>query len=93
MKLLAITFSSLLLLTGCSSSTTSQEQAVKLVEYAKCLEFQQAINNQLNKSLSEVKTMTLEEILTIVSNQGELGETGKLRRFEVHLKSCLSYRP
>ncbi len=92
-KLLAIVFSTLLLLTGCSTASTDPEQAIKLLEYEKCLELQQGLNNQLNKSLSEVKTMTLTEILTIVSNQGELDETGKLKRFEIHLENCLPYRP
>ena len=93
MKFLAITFTGLLLLTGCSTASTDPEQAIKLLEYEKCLELQQGLNNQLNKSLSEVKTMTLTEILTIVSNQGELDETGKLKRFEIHLENCLPYRP
>jgi hypothetical protein len=93
MKIAVVVLSGLLVLTGCSSSTVSQEQTVKLLEYEKCLELQQGINNQLNKSLSEVKTSTLTEILTIFLNQGELDETGKLKRFEVHLKNCLPYRP
>jgi len=84
---------SLLLLTGCSSSTVSQEQTVKLLEYEKCLELQQGINNQLNKSLSELFAKNFDEILTILSNQSELDETGKLKRFETHLKNCLPYRP
>ncbi len=92
-RFLAIVFSPLLLLTGCSSSTVSQEQTVKLLEYEKCLEFQQGLNNQINKSLSELFAKNFDEILTILSNQGELDETGKLKRFEVILKNCLPYRP
>ena len=92
-KLLAVVFSTLLLLTGCSSSTVSQEQTVKLLEYEKCLELQQEINNQLNKSLSELFAKNFDEILSILSNQGELDETGKLKRFEIHLENCLPYRP
>lgn len=94
MKLVAVTFSGLLLLTGCSSSNVSQEQTIKLLEYEKCLELQQGLTNQLNKSLSELFAKNFDEILTILAKQGKLDdETGKLKRFEVHLKNCLPYRP
>ena len=93
MKLGLLGIVSLLLLTGCSSSTVSQEQTVKLLEYEKCLELQQGINNQLNKSLSELFAKNFDEILTILPNQGELDEKGKLKRFELNLKNCLPYRP
>ena len=84
MKLLAITFSSLLLLTGCSSSTVSQEQTVKLLEYEKCLELQQSILNEQNRIGRGALF-----ILTDPDTQ-----TGRIRFFdEFILEKCSAYRP
>lgn len=94
MKLLAITFSGLLLLTGCSTASTEPEQAVKLLEYEKCLEMQQELNNILNAELASKSFLSLTPLIKIFNGQGAVvTETGQIKRFEIHLKNCLPYRP
>jgi hypothetical protein len=93
-KLLALIFSSIFLVTGCSSSTTSQEQAVKLVEYERCLDWQQGLTTQLNNSLTEMFPKEPEFIYELLMEQGKIDtKTGLGLRFEQHLKNCLPYRP
>ena len=93
-KLLAVVFSTLLLLTGCSSSTVSQEQAVKLVEYERCLAWQQGLTTQINNSLTELFSKDPTFIVELPTEQGEIDtKTGLGLRFEKHLKNCLPYRP
>lgn len=93
-KLLAVVFSTLLLLTGCSSSTVSQEQAVKLVEYERCLAWQQGLTTQINNSLTELFSKDPTFIVELLTEQGEIDtKTGLGLRFEKHLKNCLPYRP
>lgn len=83
-KHLAIAFSALLLLTGCSSSTSGEEQAVKLVEYEKCLEMQQSILDEQNR----IGRGTL-YILTDPDT-----ETGRIRFYDqFFLEKCSAYRP
>jgi hypothetical protein len=83
-KFLALVLSSVLLVTGCSSSATSQEQAVKLVEYEKCLEMQQSILNEQNRIGRGALF-----ILTDPDTQ-----TGRIRFFdEFILEKCSAYRP
>ena len=84
MKLFAITFSGLLLLTGCSSSTASNEYAVKLLEYEKCLEMQQSLFAEQNRIGNGS--------LYVVADPDS--ETGRIRFFdEFFLKNCSAYRP
>jgi hypothetical protein len=84
----------LLLLTGCSSSTVSQEQAVKLLEYEKCLEMQQGITDSLNRAIGELYSKDFGGIFDVYSKQAEAQkDSGLNKRFEFHLKNCLSYRP
>lgn len=94
MKFLVITFSSLLLLTGCSSSTVSQEQAVKLVEYERCLAWQQGLTTQINDSLTELFAKNPTVVIEILTKQGEFDtKTGLGVRFKKHLENCLPLRP
>jgi hypothetical protein len=89
MKLLAIALSSLLLLTGCSSSTVSQEQAVKLLEYEKCLEYQQSLIDQINEDFQSALGIDEQAIIGIFQGQKERMKI----LFEKSLKYCLPYRP
>jgi len=89
MKFLVITFSSLLLLTGCSSSTVSQEQAVKIVEYEKCLEYQQSLIDEVNKVYQSALGVDEQAIVGILQGQRERMKI----LFEKSLKNCLPYRP
>ena len=88
-KLLAVTFSGLLLLTGCSSSTVSNEQAVKLVEYEKCLEYQQSLIDRITEVYQSALGTNEQEIIGIFESQ-----RGRMKiLFERSLKNCLPYRP
>jgi hypothetical protein len=89
MKLLAIVFSSLLLLTGCSSSTVSQEKAVKLLEYEKCLEYQQSLIERINEDFQSALGIDEQAIIGIFQGQRERMKI----LFEKSLKNCLPYRP
>jgi len=83
-KFLALVLSSVLLVTGCSSSATSQEQAVKLVEYEKCLEMQQSILTEQNR-ISRGNFYILTDPDT---------QTGRIRFFDGFiLEKCSAYRP
>lgn len=88
-KLLAVTFSGLLLLTGCSSSTVSNEQAVKLVEYEKCLEYQQSLIDRINEDFQSALGTDEQAIIGIFQGQRERMKI----LFEKSLKYCLPYRP
>jgi hypothetical protein len=84
MKLFVVTFSGLLLLTGCSSSTASNAQAVKLLEYEKCLEMQQSVFSEQNRIGNGG--------LFVVTSPDT--ETGRIRFFDgFFLKNCSAYRP
>ena len=78
-----------LLLTGCASdqSKTIESQA-KLIEYEKCLLFQQDALNTINNHMA--KTDTLLSLIEILNRQA--GSEGKFR-FDLHLKNCEKYRP
>jgi hypothetical protein len=89
MKLLAIALSGLLLLTGCSSSTVSQEQAVKLLEYEKCLDYQQSLIDRITEVYQSALGTNEQEIIGVFE-----GQRGRMKiLFERSLKNCLPYRP
>jgi hypothetical protein len=88
-KLLAITFSGLLLLTGCSTASTDPEQAVKLLEYEKCLEYQQSLIDRINEDFQSALGTNEQEIIGIFQGQRERMKI----LFETSLKNCLPYRP
>jgi uncharacterized protein YcfL len=93
MKLTALGLASLLLLTGCSSypSLTLEDQT-KLIEYEKCLLFQQDNLNTINERL--FKTDSEIALLELLSNQSQaIDDTNLVPRFEIHLKNCNKYRP
>jgi hypothetical protein len=84
MKLLVVTFSGLLLLSGCSSSTASNEHAIKLLEYEKCLEMQQGLFAEQNRIANGG--------LFVVADPDT--ETGRILFFDgFFLKNCSAYRP
>ena len=89
MKLVAVTFLGLLLLTGCSSSTVSNEQAVKLVEYEKCLEYQQSLIDRITEVYQSALGTNEQEIIGVFQGQRERMKI----LFEKSLKNCLPYRP
>jgi hypothetical protein len=82
MKFLAIVFSSVLLVTGCSSSTTSQEQAVKLLEYEKCISAEEA------NFVALTQNRTREELQVYFD---DIKKEGLL--VESFLEACAKYRP
>jgi hypothetical protein len=84
MKLFVVTFSGLLLLTGCSSATASNGYAVKLLEYEKCLEMQQSLFAEQNRIGNGG--------LFVVADPDS--ETGRIRFFDrFFLENCSAYRP
>lgn len=88
-RLLAVTFLGLLLLTGCSSSTVGNEQAVKLVEYEKYLEYQQSLIERITEVYQSALETTEQEIIGVFE-----GQRGRMKiLFERSLKNCLPYRP
>jgi hypothetical protein len=90
MKLLplaSLTFVAPLLLTGCATSTSLDDQA-KLIEYEQCLRFEpemvnQMIEVQLNRSDTPLKE----------SKRGAFEEYLKTVKFEEFLEDCAKYRP
>jgi len=92
MKLVTLGLASLLLLTGCSSSPSlTMEDQVKLIEYEKCLLFQQDILNTINEKFGERSELSLIELLSRQSEPKD--DTNLISRFEIHLKNCTKYRP
>ena len=89
MKFIALTLSGLLLLTGCSSTGASAEQAVKIVEYEKCLEYQQSLIDEVNKVYQSALGVDEQAIVGILQGQRERMKI----LFEKSLKNCLPYRP
>ena len=88
-KVLAVTLSGLLLLTGCSSTGASAEQAVKIVEYEKCLEYQQSLIDRITEVYQSALGTDEQTIVEIFEGQRERMKI----LFEKSLKNCLSYRP
>ena len=89
MKFIALTLSGLLLLSGCSSSGASAEEAVKIVEYEKCLEYQQSLIDEVNKVYQSALGVDEQSIVGILEGQRERMKI----LFEKSLKNCLPYRP
>lgn len=89
MKFIALTLSGLLLLTGCSSTGASAEEAVKIVEYEKCLEYQQSLIDEVNKVYQSALRFTEEGIIGVFDGQRERMEI----LFKKSLENCLPYRP
>jgi hypothetical protein len=89
MKFIALTLSGLLLLTGCSSTGASAEQAVKIVEYEKCLEYQQSLIDRINEDFQSALGIDEQAIIGIFQGQRERMKI----LFEKSLKYCLPYRP
>ena len=95
MKLGLLTLSGLLFLTGCSSTGASAEQAIKIVEYEKCLEYQQSLIEEINKSLPSFLPFTEEEIIGVFDSQRGRMEiwTGKqagIKKFDGYTESWKS---
>jgi hypothetical protein len=88
MKFIALSLSGLLLLTGCSSTGASAEQAVKIVEYEKCLEYQQSLVDDINEALQSALGFTEEEVIKVFDGQRE-----GMEPFKKSLENCLPYRP
>jgi hypothetical protein len=88
MKFIALALSGLLLLTGCSSTGASAEQAVKIVEYEKCLEYQQSLVDDMNEALQSALRFTEEGIIEVFDGQRE-----RIELFKKSLENCLPYRP
>ena len=89
MKFIALTLSGLLLLTGCSSTGVSAEQAVKIVEYEKCLEYQQSLIDRITEVYQSALGTDEQAIVGIFQGQRERMKI----LFEKSLKNCLPYRP
>jgi hypothetical protein len=89
MKFIAVALSGLLLLTGCSSTGASAERAVKIVEYEKCLEYQQSLLDDMNEALQSALRFTEEGIIEVFDGQRERMEI----LFKKSLENCLPYRP
>jgi hypothetical protein len=83
-KFLALIFSSVLLLAGCSTASTDPEQAVKLLEYENCLELQQNIFDEQNR-IDKGALFGLTDPDT---------QTGRILFFDkFFLEKCSVYRP
>ena len=89
MKFIALTLSGLLLLTGCSSTGASAEQAVKIVEYEKCLEYQQSLIDRITGVYQSALGTDEQSIIGIFNGQRERMEI----LFQKSLENCLPYRP
>jgi len=90
MKLAIVGLSGLLLLTGCGSSLSVEEQA-KLIEYEKCLVYQQDNLNTFNQKMAQEESFpSLSEIL---QRQKDQNENRLIFPFEYHLVNCSYYRP
>jgi len=89
MKFIALTLSGLLLLTGCSSTGASAEQAVKIVEYEKCLEYQQSLIDQINEDFQSALGIDEQAIIGVFDGQRERMKI----LFKKSLENCLPYRP
>jgi PBP1b-binding outer membrane lipoprotein LpoB len=88
MKLGVLILSGILFLTGCSSTGASAEQAVKIVEYEKCLEYQQSLVDDINEALQSALGFTEEEVIKVFDGQRE-----GMGPFKKSLENCLPYRP
>ncbi len=91
MKASAI-FLVLLLLTGCSSSPSLEDQAT-LIEYEACLGKQEKIQQQVRTLVTKNGT-DLEQTLEIIFSAGKPDpETGLITSLETMIKQCAKYRP
>jgi hypothetical protein len=101
MKLLAITFSGLLLLTGCSSSSSPSaseiESQVKVVEYQNCLNLQNFVFETArevlkieDRNLGRSVYQTLDDLYKITRPDSGSGEITFLESAQ---KACEKYRP
>ena len=89
MKLGLLTLSGLLFLTGCSLTGASAEEAVKIVEYEKCLEYQQSLIEDMNEVLQSALRFPDQEIIEVFD-----GQRGRMEiLFKKSLENCLPYRP
>ena len=92
MKKLLITLSAILLLTGCASSASIEEQA-KLIEYEACLTKQEVIQQELRETLFERSTDLNFKLRGFLDSGKPDGNTGLITSLESMIKDCAQYRP
>ena len=82
MKLAILGLSGLLLLTGCASSSSLEDQT-KLLEYEKCLDFERELMLARSNRIGERVRSYIEE---------ELKKQGKIF-VDLNIRDCAKYRP
>ena len=92
MKLAILGLSGLLLLTGCASSPSLENQ-IKLIQYQTCLEKQENIDQSVRDMLvlnNRSNQATIEYFLLTGKPDPK---TGLISSLEVTIKNCAKYRP
>ena len=92
MKKVLLAFSALLLLTGCATSPSLDDQA-SLIEYEACLVKQEKIQQEVREVLTR-NGIDFEQTLKTIFQTGKPDQnTGLITSLETMKKNCAQYRP
>lgn len=92
MKLAIVGLSGVLLLSGCSSSPSLQDQA-SLIEYEACLGKQEKIQQEVREVITK-NGVDLEATLKTIFSTGKPDpKTGLITSLETMIEQCAKYRP
>lgn len=92
MKLAILGLSGVLLLTGCASSPSLEDQA-SLIEYQACLEKQERIQQEVREIITR-NAIDLEQTLRNTFSTGKPDpKTGLITSLETMIQQCAKYRP
>jgi hypothetical protein len=92
MKKVLMALSTILLLSGCASSSSLEEQA-KLIEYEACLTKQEVIQQELREVLFGRQTDLNFKLRGILDSGKPDANTGLITSLESMMKECAQYRP
>lgn len=92
MKLAILGLSSVLVLTGCASSPSLEDQA-SLIEYQACLQKQERIQQEVREIITK-NSIDLEQTLRNTFSTGKPDpKTGLITSLETMIEQCAKYRP